>query len=545
MTRRQVPEGWIILGVSSWLAAAGNWPLWRELHVLGLLEKPAGWALGAVAGGMVLLLLTALLGMLAWPRVLRPAAALLLVAAAAGAHFMGSYGVVIDKGMLLNVLQTDRHEAADLVGPAFALSAGLLAGVPLLLLARCRSRPVGWRAAARRNLGIVAGSLALVVLLALAGFQPLASAMRNHKHLRYMVNPLNTVYALGALAARPLRQVPQPLLATGLDAHVPPRGDRPPLLLLVVGETGRSDHFALNGYGRDTTPELRREGVASFRDAWSCGTSTAASLPCMFSPLGRATFEARTRDTEGLLDVLQHAGMAVLWIDNQSGCKGVCDRVPSVHLARAQDPALCAGGQCLDGILLQGLDRRLAEMPAQQRARGVVLVLHQIGSHGPAYHARSPAAFKRFQPECTAANLQECSRQEVVNAYDNSIAYTDHVLASAIRWLRAVEPQWDTGLLYVSDHGESLGENNLYLHGLPYGIAPDVQKHVPWITWLSTGLQARTGVELECLRQGEVRLTHDHLFHSVLGLMQVETSAYRVSQDAYARCAGRNAPVLP
>jgi lipid A ethanolaminephosphotransferase len=211
--------------------------------------------------------------------------------------------------------------------------------------------------------------------------------------------------------------------------------------------------------------------------------------------------------------------------------------VPTVNTAASQDPALCAGGECLDGVLLQDLDARLAGLPAGQRARGVVLVLHQMGSHGPAYAARSPAAFKRFLPECTSSNLPDCELQAIRNGYDNSIAYTDHVLAGAIGWLRQRD-DYDTALVYVADHGESLGENNLYLHGLPYAFAPDVQKHVPWITWLSPGFERRGGAGLDCLRaRADHRLTHDHLFHSVLGLLQVETRAYRRELDAYAGCS--------
>jgi lipid A ethanolaminephosphotransferase len=235
--------------------------------------------------------------------------------------------------------------------------------------------------------------------------------------------------------------------------------------------------------------------------------------------------------------VLQHAGLAVLWIDNQAGgCKGVCDRIPHVNTSGLKDPALCAGGECRDEILLKGLDERLAALPADQRARGVVLVMHQMGSHGPAYFERTPPAYKRFLPECTSSHLPDCSRETLVNAYDNSIAYTDHVLGATIGWLRRQEGN-DTALLYVADHGESLGENNLYLHGLPYALAPDVQKHVPWITWLSPAFQHASGLTMHCLHaRADARVTHDNLFHSVLGLMQVETSAYRRALDAYAGC---------
>jgi lipid A ethanolaminephosphotransferase len=369
-------------------------------------------------------------------------------------------------------------------------------------------------------------------------FQPLSSSMRNHKQLRYMMNPLNSLYAAGVLAAGPGRPAsgrPAPL---GADATLPasPTG-KPPLLVLVLGETARSGNLGLNGYARNTTPELEALGVASFTNAWSCGTSTAASVPCMFSHLGRQEFGARTQDYENLLDVLQHAGLAVLWLDNQGGCKGVCARVERGVPSESNDPRLCLNGECLDGILLEGLDQRLAALPPERRARGAVVVLHQMGSHGPAYWRRSPPLYKRFKPECTSNNLQDCSRQELLNAYDNSIAYTDHVLASTIGWLKARQDGWDTAMVYVSDHGESLGENNLYLHGLPYAIAPDVQKHVPWITWLSPGFETRSLVSLECLREArDARVTHDHYFHSILAMLGIRTSLYDPRLDGYAPC---------
>jgi lipid A ethanolaminephosphotransferase len=190
--------------------------------------------------------------------------------------------------------------------------------------------------------------------------------------------------------------------------------------------------------------------------------------------------------------------------------------------------------------MLQDLDARIAALPAEQRQRGTVVVLHQMGSHGPAYSKRSAPDNKKFGPECTSTSLQECDRQQVVNAYDNSIVETDQFLDSVLNWLVAQGSQAQTAMVYVADHGESLGENNLYLHGLPYSIAPDVQKHVPWITWLSPAMQARTGAPTACLQHdlAERRVTHDNYFHSVLGLMDVKTGAYNPDLDMLTPCRG-------
>ncbi len=536
--RRGLRPAWLVAGSSAWMATLANVPLWRELAALSLLDQPAGWLLAAALAVVMGALLAALLSLLAWRWTLKPVILLLLVASALAAYFMLAYRIVIDSTMLENVLQTDRREALALFSPRLLLLLLLLAGLPGWLVWRTTVHHRPWPRQLLRNTVAIAVAIAVAAGVVLLSFQPLSSAMRNHKQLRYMLNPLASVYALGQAVAKPLRRGPGRMEPLGRDATLAWQGARAPLLVLVLGETGRAGNFALNGYARATTPELAARNVVSWRNAWSCGTSTAASVPCMFSHLGRQAYEDRKADSENLMDVLQHAGLAVLWVDNQAGCKGVCDRVPNAKVSESRHPTLCPDGECLDGILLEGIDQRIAALPPERRARGVVLVLHQMGSHGPAYARRSPAAFKRFLPECASVNLQDCSRAEVVNAYDNTIAYTDHVLASTVDWLKRRQPDYDTAMVYVADHGESLGENNLYLHGLPYSLAPDVQKHVPWITWLSPGFEQDAGTGMQCLRgRAERQVSHDNYFHSVLGLLRVRTAAYRADLDAYAGCA--------
>ena len=522
---------WVLVVCSLWMAGPGNWVLWRKLAQLGLLQGVGGAAFAVALGVMLAAALAALMALLAWRLTLKPAATLLLVATAAGSHFMGSYGVVIDPGMMRNVLETDLHEARALVDVRLLLALVLLAGLPAWWLWRQPLAPRRFGRALWQNAATVGAALLVLLAAGLASFQPLASSMRNHKDLRYLFNPLNSVYALARDVGLPRANAATPIEPLGADAQVASAvsAARAPLLVLVLGETGRSGNFGLNGYARDTTPELAREAVVSFRNAWACGTSTAVSVPCMFSGLGREQFKPdAAQRAEGLLDVLQHAGLAVLWLDNQSGCKGVCDRVPHA--------ATCPQGDCLDDVMLAGLDERLAALDPARRARGTVIVMHQIGSHGPAYHLRSGPAQKRFMPECTAASLTACSREAIVNAYDNSIAATDHALALTIRWLKA-RGDAPTAMVYVADHGESLGENNLFLHGMPYAIAPEVQKRVPWVTWMSPAWQRESGVDLACLasRRDEM-LTHDGYFHSVLGLMGVHTRVYQRTLDAYAPC---------
>ncbi|MGE0330504.1 MAG: phosphoethanolamine transferase [Ramlibacter sp.] len=540
MTSQPLKPAWLAGAACLWMATAANLPLWHALADLAVFARPAGWLFAAALALIMAAALMAVVGLLAWRWTLKPVLVVLLLTAAAAAYFMLSYRVVIDAGMVVNALQTDRHEAAALLSPRLLLVVGLLGGLPALAVWRAPVAWGAWTARAWRNLLWVTSALAVLLAVGLASFQPLSSTMRNHKQVRYLMNPLAALYAAGWLAAAPLRRDESRLEPIGLDATLAGApGRKPPLMLLVLGETGRSGNFGLNGYARDTTPRLARENAVSFRNAWSCGTSTAASVPCMFSHLGRDAFEARAHNYESLMDVIQRAGLAVLWLDNQSGCKGVCDRVPQVNTSSLAHPRLCPGGECLDGVMLDGLDARIAALDPVRRARGVVVVLHQMGSHGPAYWQRSPASIKRFLPECTSVNLQDCEHDALVNAYDNSIAYTDWLLASGIQWLKAQQPAYDTAMLYVADHGESLGENNLYLHGLPYALAPDVQKHVPWITWLSPGFAQRSAISTDCLQgRRDARLSHDNYFHSVLGLLGIQTQVYRRALDAYADCAG-------
>ena len=541
ITWRPATAVWLL---SLWLAVAGNLPLWLRVNELAGTTAQRLALLGGF-GLVVVGITAALLSLLAWPRVFRPVATALVLVSAFNTHFMLQYGAVIDPTMLANVVQTDVREVRDLMSWALPLTVLLVAGLPLWVIWR---RPLAMRSwlpqTGRNALGALIG--VVVVVATLVTYQDLASLMRNHKELRYMVNPVNTLYAGSRLAVDQLPKQVQTLKPVGEDAQLGASytGQIRPPLLMVVGETARAQNFGLNGYARNTTPALARwhaqEGLVNFSQVQSCGTNTKVSVPCMFSPLTRTQGGDQTPEHENLLDVLQRAGLAVLWIDNQAGCKGVCARVPNASALDLKIPGLCDGGECLDPAMLDGLDARIAALDPERRARGVVVVLHQMGSHGPAYYKRSAPDRKPFMPECTSNTLSDCPPEQLVNAYDNSIAYTDHFLDLSLQWLKAREKSGAnaTGLIYMSDHGESLGEKGLYLHGVPYAMAPQQQTHVPMVAWLSPAMQQRSGVDGECLRaQADKPLSHDNLFHSVLGLMDVQTQAHDLALDMLAPCA--------
>jgi lipid A ethanolaminephosphotransferase len=525
-----------------WLSTLGNLPFWLSLWRLPELNS-ARAALG-VAGLVVVLsgVLFATLALLVWPRWLKPVGLLLLVTVAASSYFMVAYGIVIDPTMVANIAGTDVREVRDLLSPAMAVALLLGAVLPGVWWWRQPVRRMPLRAVLARQSGWALLALLLAVAALWLSFQDLASLMRNHKSLRYMVNPYNTAYAIGRHSVGQARRAQQPLQTVGADARIVlPAGSvsQSPLIVLVVGETARAANFGLGGYARDTTPGLKalqqKGNLVYFPQVSSCGTNTETSVPCMFSPLDRTDYTGNETRYESLLDVVQRAGMSVLWMDNQSGCKGVCDRVPHVDMSALNMPDLCESDECQDQALLRALPGQLAALDAKANTNGTVIVLHQMGSHGPAYYKRSPAKLKAFLPECTTNTLQNCPAQEIVNAYDNSLRATDDLLTGTIAWLQTQTRP--TLLLYVSDHGESLGEKGLYLHGMPYRFAPQEQTHVPMLTWISPAFAASLKLDSACLQQeAQKPWSHDNLFHTVLDMANIQTQVFSKEKSVLAKC---------
>jgi lipid A ethanolaminephosphotransferase len=527
----------LVLLAAIFMLAVGNGPYWRS----ALAERDWGAAgTWLFAGAMFVGFTTfyfAFIAVFANRYTVRPLLALLLVVTAAASYYMDRYAIYLDRAMLANVLATNYKEARELVGWGPAIHIFLLGIVPagLLWLPQLKTRP--WRRAVAVRIGWIVTALALCVASLLLVFAEFASLMRNHRELRNLLTPGNVVASLIGNAFARSARANEPRVVVAPDAKVVARAipaQRPMLFVLVVGETARAQNFSLNGYARATNPELAKRNVIDFPRATSCGTSTEVSLPCMFSPFGRAHYdEDQILSHETVLQVLARAGVQVLWRDNQSGCKGVCDGLPAEQLDHSAVESLCAEGQCLDEILLRGMDQVLRD-----RQGNLLVVMHQLGSHGPAYFKRYPALFKRFAPACESEDLRVCSAAEIVNAYDNSLLYTDYFLGKLIDFLDRAQATHNTAMLYVSDHGESLGEGGLYLHGMPWAIAPDVQTHVPFVMWLSPAFRRDTGVNEACLRAEAAKqpVSHDNLFHSLLGIFDVQTRAYERGLDLFAAC---------
>ncbi len=444
-------------------------------------------------------------------------------------YFISHFGTVIDRAMLQNVLETDLAEASALLNPDLV---GTTVGWLLLLSVlhwKIHFQPQPWRVVARQWV------LSLLVLstslggIAATQYAELASFFRNYRDVKYYALPLSPVSAAVAVSKQQIAAAfPPTFQQLAADAHVIAPSTKPRTLVMVLGETARADHFQLNGYPRPTNPLLSQLPVVSFSRVSACGTATAHSVPCMFSAMGRENYEESiAKNSSNILDILQTSGVAVRWYDNNSGCKGVCDRVPNQMLFAT--PA-CENG-CTDEVLLQALQQELAAPSQQDR----IIVLHQLGSHGPEYFRRSQPAQKVFQPECTNKELNHCAATEIVNAYDNSLVATDELLAKVIAQL---SQQTNSALLYVSDHGESLGENGVYLHGLPYWMAPKAQTQVPMIWWMSPSFASEQNLDFACLQQQQQQpLSHDHLFHSLPALFARASSAFKPELNLFARCS--------
>ena len=542
--RRGLPSterGWsietLVLVTVGLLVALANGPFWQSALAERSWGAPATWRFVATSAVLLVVLQAVPVLLLATRRSVRPLLAVLILCSAVALHMMQRYGVVLDPSMLRNAMRTDVREAAELFNPGLimSLAVALALGVALWWLPL---RQASWPQAIRRRLLTLVVLVALAVAALLLGFQDLSSTMRNNKGLRYQITPANVLYSASRVAAVDVKTARAEKLPPPAIERVAAAGRKPQLLVVVVGETARAMNFSLNGYARETNPVLARWPVINFPDTTACGTSTEVSLPCMFSAQGRADYdEDLIRRSESLPQLLARAGLRVVWLDNQSGCKGLCDGIDSRDLTAGSDPSLCPGGRCFDGVLLKGLAQVMTETAASP-PRDTVVLLHQLGNHGPAYYKRYPPEFRRFTPECVKNELRECSREEIVNAYDNAILYTDHLLGQTINYLKQQQSVYDVGLMYASDHGESLGEKGLYLHGMPLAIAPREQTAVPMLWWFGgSGASGWDGLDAACLRQRASQpASHDHLFHSVLGLLQVSTPRQVAERDLISPC---------
>jgi lipid A ethanolaminephosphotransferase len=511
-----------------------NTAFFKALHTALPIEN-AKSALFFVSVSLLMCAVTALiLSFFVLPKISKPAMAFIFITAASVSYFMNTYGIVIHQTMIQNTIETDTNEARGLLNGTLAIYILVLGVTPSLLLFKVKLSFGDLKHEAWNKLKLW-GAILLMIFLLIAPFTAdYASFFRNHKNIRQMANPVNFIYATIAYASASNKSIT--VKPIGEDAKLNAKAaahTKPTLFILVVGETARADHFSINGYNKPTTPLIAKQDIINYRKVYSCGTETAVSVPCMLSNLTREKYsDKKAKSQEGLLDLLKRSGYYVLWLDNNSSCKGTCDRVVYESLKNLKVPELCNERECFDNILLHDIDKKVSAMNGNK-----VIVMHPKGSHGPDYYNRYPSDMEVFKPVCKVNTLQDCTSEEINNAFDNTIHMTDQFLNNTIEWLKIQSSSYNTALIYLSDHGESLGEKNLYLHGMPYLFAPIEQKHVPFFFWFSPKFEQENGINRQCLTvKTDTEYSHDNLFHTTLGLLNVSTSLYKPELDMVGQC---------
>ncbi|MBN6067172.1 phosphoethanolamine--lipid A transferase [Aggregatibacter actinomycetemcomitans] len=460
---------------------------------------------------------------------------LLLVISAAISYQEIFFGIYFNSDQLTNVLQTNFAESSRMITLPYLLWIFALGIIPAWLYMRTQVNYRRWYKEILVRVGLIALSAAVITAIGKFYYKDYAAFSRNNKEIAHLILPSNFIGS-GIQLAKKQYQIDLPFTEIGLDTLLVKPDEYRHVTILVVGETTRAQNWGLNGYARQTTPQLAaRDDIINFKNVSSCGTATAISVPCIFSRYTRSDYNAtKASHEDNLLDILQRSGIDVLWRDNDMGCKGVCERVPTQDMTALNLAEYCKNGECLDEILFKDLEAEL-----HKSDKDLVLVLHTIGSHGPTYNERYSKAFEKFTPTCETNEIQKCSNEQLVNTYDNGILYIDNFLDNVINVLEK-EPNWESTMFYVSDHGESLGEDGIYLHAAPYAIAPVYQTRVPMVMWFSPLWAKNEGFDLDCLRKNAETqaYSHDNYFHTVFSMMdtQNDVSVYDKNLDILAQC---------
>ncbi|MDR0588530.1 MAG: phosphoethanolamine--lipid A transferase [Burkholderiales bacterium] len=528
----------LIIAFSLYFTLVLNLSFFRQVYTNIDISSASGIILGISFPIVLFLALLLIFTLFLQPYLAKPLGVIVLLISSAANYWMFQYGVYIDADMIRNVFETTPRESLDYFNLSIVLWVFFTGILPALYLIKTRIVYAPFLSEAKMRGAIIGIALVLVGLMAALTYKEFSIFGRNHKDIVRLINPTNYVYGTVRFFQKKIR-ARQPFMALDPDSrYAPYRDPYKTVFVLLVGETARAMNFSLNGYSKPTNPKLAQEDIVNFSDVTSCGTYTALSVPCIFSNLPRKEFNLnRAPYIENLVDLLRNNGYQIQWFDNDEGCKEVCKRVPTVYMTDLGNKKYCDKDYCYDEVFLEPLETYLNNIQDNS-----FIVLHMMGSHGPSYYKRYPDAFARFTPTCYTGEVQNCDKNAIVNTYDNTILYTDHVIAEVIRLLKKY-PDYEIGLMYVSDHGESLGENNIYLHGIPYAVAPKEQTRVPMLLWMSSMMKKEDHINYECLKEkSRDPISHDYIFHSLISLMEVRTKLYRPELDLFASCRTQPLP---
>ncbi|MEW5903911.1 MAG: phosphoethanolamine--lipid A transferase EptA [Pseudomonadota bacterium] len=491
-----------------------HWPLYD------FVLKEQGGALTLFSLFVLAMLLTVLvmfLFALVSQRLLKPLAILIVLCNAFALYFIETYQVVLDKAMMGNVFNTNTAEAGSYLSFDFLLHVLLFGVLPAWLLSRVTLH----RVSRLRTLAVLVLSLLVGIGLLYANAQTWLWIDKHGRKLGGMILPWS--YVINAARYQSEKMIQTRELTLLPPAQFTHDAEKKTVVVLVIGESARAADFSLYGYARDTDPLLRQAGAIAIPGAHSCATYTTASVQCILA--NADTSNTLFYNYEALPSYLQRHGIDTIWRTRNWG------EPPLKVNTYQRDTELikdCSGPHCNhDEVLLNGLAQRIATSDSQR----IFVVLHQAGSHGPNYFEHYPADGERFTPVCRSVRLQDCTPESVVNAYDNTILYTDKFLAATIDLLRAL-PHTETMMLYISDHGESLGEYGLYLHGTPYTLAPDVQKDIPYIVWMSDAFKQRKRLT-PATALAHAKHAQQTVFHSVMGAFDMTSSIYEPQLDIF------------
>jgi lipid A ethanolaminephosphotransferase len=433
---------------------------------------------------------------------------------ASALYFMLNYSMELDHTMIANILGTNSSEATGLWHVSILLYLLALGILPTFFIWWIKVRRSTWLL---RLLGSLVSFVVLVTWLYMSSSTWLwydQHASRMGSKILPWSYVVNTARHFNKIA---LDDRDQTLLPNAVFDDVTPM--RKAIVVLVIGEATRAESFSHYGYARDTNEFTKTTSMTALPIGFSCATNTISSTACILTHEGSAA-SSHTK-FEPLPSYLTRSGIETIYRTNNSG-------PPPVNVTtyeRADEIARrCTISPCPRPDLDEALNWRLADTLTASTSDRIFVTLHQSGSHGPSYYSKYPETFAHFQPECKTVQVLKCSKEELLNAYDNSIRYTDFLLTDLIAQLESVDA--DTVLIYVSDHGQSLGESGFYLHGAPNAVAPKQQREIPFLVWMSDGFTARKGLTDADIIPAKT-FPHDLPFHSVMGAFGMKSDIYK------------------